>query len=223
MSKSDSNRHRRIPIHALLLGLLVAVLVVGQPSLAGADPQTDPMPLETMDDGPTSGTLPNGTEWTVDNGSWVKMNPFQGTAHFWELPGTPGGTTTFTFDRPVDLRFGIDGLNAGAEFVHLPPGTVVESLHPSHSWDPGTHQLSLFGVIAGCGANPCVSTFTVEGVTSFAPASSGTNVNLGVSFMEVTADVPVVGVSMFNPWIVVPGLGVIAAAVAFGRRRLGSR
>lgn len=218
-----TRRARAVLARSAMAALLVGAVFVGQPSLAGADPQTDPMPFETMDPGPTSGTLPNGTAWTVDNGSWSRANPLSAASMVWILPGNTGGASTFTFDRSVDLSFGVDGLNTGDESVRLPLGTVVVDLHPSHAFDPATGMLTRDQLDSSCSNNPCVSTFTLNGVTSFAPESVGSALRLGLTYLDVTADVPVVGVSMFNPWVTVPGIGLLAVAVVAVRRRFAQR
>jgi len=49
-----------------------------------------------------------------------------------------GQTQTWTFDRSVSLRFSLRGLTGPGECMQVPPGSVLVSLAPSHSYNPTT-------------------------------------------------------------------------------------
>jgi uncharacterized repeat protein (TIGR01451 family)/LPXTG-motif cell wall-anchored protein len=110
--------------------MVAGSLIAARP--ARAVPLTDPIPLATIGTAPPTrtGTLPNGVTWSVDRGTWHAGG--QGYVIF-------GGTSqTWTFDRPVSLVFSVRGLTGPGECMRVPPGSVLVSVAPSHSYDPAT-------------------------------------------------------------------------------------
>ncbi|WP_320671566.1 hypothetical protein [Patulibacter defluvii] len=138
-------------------------------------PQSYPIPLDTITSTPASGTLTGGVEWAVDKGG--PNASFTCTT----------GDQTWTFDRTVDLRFGITGLNAPGESVQLPEGVEAETIDPLHQWDPATRTVSR---VTNASQNR-VSTFRLNGVDSLVLTPvGGCNWVRNAAFIEVVADIP---------------------------------
>lgn len=157
----------------------LAALVLAAPSSAA--PQTEEIPLSSLDVAPASGTLANHVDWEVDRGGpW--------STFYYHMNGTGIGVQTWTFDREVSLRFGVQGFNAEGEGLRLPVGTQLESLNEHHAWDPDA------GIVSGPAAGPSngdESVFTLDGVTELVLDATCCNPqwSRGVSFIEVTASV----------------------------------
>lgn len=115
--------------------------------------------LTTLATGPTAGAFANGIGFSVDQG-------FAGAAGTYLI--TASTTQTWTFTAPAMLRFGVNNLNVGAECVTLPVGTVVESIHPNHTYNAGTRVLCN----GGAAAVSDESIFTLDAATSLAIASN---------------------------------------------------
>lgn len=167
---------------AVVVGVAAAGLAAGLTAApAGAAPQTASVPLEEFDAAGSSVTLSNGVTVSVDTpGAWNGTYRHQDN----------NTTATWTFDRPVDLVFSIDGLNgsAGLENVELPAGTELVDLHPGHAWNPGTMVVSGNG--SACG-NGCQSTFRLEDTTVLTTRNFGSGTwSRGIGFIEVTVEVP---------------------------------
>lgn len=164
---------------ALVLGGLVLLA----PS-ASAAPQTERITFTEATHGPVDGVLANQVGFSIDQGSGVN--------DFWGLPNDVG-PTTWTFDRPVDVRFGVGGLNTAGESVRLPQGVVVEALHENHSWDENTSTISR---AAGTCSAQCVSTFALADTTALTAEPVGApNSARAIAFVEVTYDVPVASIA----------------------------
>ncbi len=133
---------------------------------------------------PSSGTLPNGVTYTVDRGAYVPHVNAPGWVFSRAI-----GSVTWTFSEPVDVRFGISGVQAGgSECALLQEGVVPESISPSHIWNPTLRTLC---------ANPAafneaaVSIFTLANTTSLVLGSYGSNPFVKVlSFLEVSTIMP---------------------------------
>lgn len=130
--------------------------ITQEPSLDGA---RSALNLTTLPNGPTAGAFPNGINFTVDQG----------------VPGgsgtyliTTSTTQNWTFSEPSMLRFGVNNLNIGAECVTLPAGTVVESIHANHTYNPLTRVLCNGGAAAGVDE----SIFTLDAATTLAITSN---------------------------------------------------
>ena len=172
----SSVTRRAVSAVALLVVVLAALGATASP--ASAAPQTDAIPLSTLGVAPQSGTLANQVGWSVNIG---QPHPDQGYVFFAPL------TQVWTFDRPVSLRFGIAGLTGNGECVRVPVGSVLESLAPSHTYNPATRLV--------CTATPvsaATSIFTLAGPTTNLSLDA---VNLpgfgrGPNLIEVTYDLP---------------------------------
>lgn len=125
----------------------------------GLDGDRSALNLTTLPNGPTAGAFPNGIGYTVDAGS-------VGGAGTYLIPGA--STQTWTFSEPAMLRFGVNNLNVGAECVTLPVGTVVESIHANHTYNPVTRVLCN----GGAAAQTDESIFTLDGATTLAITSN---------------------------------------------------
>lgn len=95
--------------------------------------------LTALANGPTAGAFSNGITFTVDQG-------VPGASGTYLINGS--STQTWTFGQPAMLRFGVNNLNVGAECVTLPAGTVVESVHANHTYNPVTRVLCNGGAAA---------------------------------------------------------------------------
>lgn len=190
-SSSKSNR-----VCSLLALALIAVLAMIPATAASAGVQTDSIALTTIGSGPQSGILPNQVGWDVDTGYWAGSQGY--AIHAPE-------DQTWTFDRPVTLRFGLAGLNLGGERFELPPGTTPETIHASHlffadntepgvpgAWTPETPGVPVLGI--GSSNASAVSTFTLGPVTQFDLHKLGQG-GAGPAFIEVTYDLPEVNIS----------------------------
>jgi hypothetical protein len=166
-----------VGVFALTLGVLALA------PTSSAAPETNALPFEDLGPAPVSGTLDNQVNYEIDLGVWGGL--------YWSL--TNAGPTTFSFDRPVDIRFGIDGLNATNEAVQLPEGTELYAPHDLHVWDEDNFIVNRLG---GACSGGCVSTFTLANTTDLVvqPVFNLAQ-NRGVAFVEVTYDLPVVSVN----------------------------
>ncbi|MET9818328.1 hypothetical protein [Streptomyces sp. NPDC006355] len=137
---------------------------------------TADVPLATLPQGPASGTLPNGVQYTVDRGQW--FNADQGYGIYAEA------TQTWTFDQPVTVEFAVGGLSAVGECVLLPAGVNLVSLGPDHTYDPATRRLCPIA-----GGNTSHSTFRTSGeVQSLTWQAAGlTNMGRGLTRVSVSA------------------------------------
>lgn len=170
-------RTRRGRWAAALATTVAAMALAAAP--AGAVPQTNPIPLDTLAAAPVNGALANGAEWTVDTGG-----PWTGGSYYHFTCAT--GAQTWTFDRPVDLRFGITGLNAPGESVQLPVGVEPVSIDPLHQWDPATRTVSR----VTNASQTRVSVFTLANTEELVLTPvGGCGWSRGVSFIEVTSEV----------------------------------
>lgn len=165
-------------------GAMVAAGMVLLASSAAAAPQTERPNFSEQVSGPVSGVLANQVEFSIDQGT--------GIDDWWGLPNN-AGPTTWTFDRPVDIRVGVDGLNGPGEDVQLPPGTVLEVLHANHTWDESTWTVSQ---VSGSCVGGCVSTFTLADTTVLtAEPLNALAYDRAIAFVEVTYNVPVATVA----------------------------
>lgn len=126
------------------------------PSLNGA---RSALNLTALPNGPTAGAFSNGITFTVDQG-------VPGASGTYLINGS--STQNWTFGQPAMLRFGVNNLNVGAECVTLPAGTVVESVHANHSYNPVTRVLCN----GGAAAVTDESIFTLAGASTLAIASN---------------------------------------------------
>lgn len=198
---------------------------------------TSSVPLGTFGPGAASGTLSNGVVWTVDKGLWYAPAPnnVQGYIFYPNLaPQTP---QTWTFTPAASLRFGVAGLNCGGECTVVPAGSIVESIAPSHSWDPATRRVcgtqdvanatSFFTlgapqsslVLGAQGANNCGRGVVLIEATVFAPAisidKSGTGpdplaVGATVNYSFVVTNTGSVSLSSVNVVDALPGLSPVS-------------
>ncbi|MFD5570472.1 hypothetical protein [Streptomyces cadmiisoli] len=136
-----------------------ALMLCDITQVPGLDGERAALNLTTLPNGPTAGTFGNGINWSVDQGT-------AGGAGTYLI--TTGTTQTWTFDQPAMLRFGVNNLNVGNECVTLPPGTVVESIHPNHSWNPTTRVLCN----GGSALDSDESIFTLDAATTLAITSN---------------------------------------------------
>lgn len=130
--------------------------ITQEPSLDGV---RSALNLTTLPVGPTAGSFPNGIGYTVDQG----LAGGSGTYLI-----TTGTTQNWTFSEPSMLRFGVNNLNIGAECVTLPVGTVVESIHANHTYNPLTRVLCNGGAALGGDE----SIFTLDAATTLAITSN---------------------------------------------------
>lgn len=125
----------------------------------GLDGARSPLNLTTLPAGPTAGAFPNGINFTVDQGLAGGSGTYLINA---------SSTQHWTFSEPAMLRFGVNNLNVGAECVTLPVGTVVESIHANHTYNPLTRVLCNGGAALGGDE----SIFTLDAATTLAIASN---------------------------------------------------
>ena len=173
-NRSDAPADRR---HALVAIVLITLCLHLLPGYARA--QTSAIPLTTLPTAPTSGTLPNGVNFSVNVGA---QHPTQGYIFY---PGQ--GLQIWTFDQPVSLRFGLRGLNFSSECFIVPVGAVAEFIHPQHSWNPVNRGLCR----TAAATETAESIFTLAGpVTQLAlQAYTAASGGRGPGLIEVTVDV----------------------------------
>jgi uncharacterized repeat protein (TIGR01451 family) len=178
----------------------LAVIVVGSLMSARlASAQTDSIPLATIGTAPPTrtGTLPNGVTWSVDRGTWHAGG--QGYIIF------GGQTQTWTFDRPVSLRFSVRGLTGPDECVQVPPGSVLVSVAPSHSYNPTTRLVCFTANVPTAD-----SFFTLGPTTSLVlNAVNGPSLGRGPGSIEVTfTEEPALSIVKSSTTVTIPPLGV---------------
>jgi len=166
-----------VVVLAALLVVVVAILGLTAMPVSAA-PQTSSIPLSTLGPAPQSGTLANQVGWSVNIGV---PHPDQGYVFF------PPGTQVWTFDRPVSLRFGIAGLTGTGECVRVPVGSVLQSLAPSHTYDPATRLVCTVTAVPAAS-----SIFTLAGPTTSLSldAVGAPGFGRGPNLIEVTYDLP---------------------------------
>lgn len=104
----------------------LAVMISGA---ASAWAQSAPVPLAGLAAPPQTGSLPTiDATWSVtrdhaDSNGWATIT--EGGVTYSHYNGA-NRTQTWTFSKPVDLRFVITGLNGSGEGVRLPVGTRCE-------------------------------------------------------------------------------------------------
>jgi len=177
----------------------LAVIVVGSLMSARlASAQTDSIPLATIGTAPPTrtGTLPNGVTWSVDRGTWHAGG--QGYIIF------GGQTQTWTFDRPVSLRFSVRGLTGPDECVQVPPGSVLVSVAPSHSYNPTTRLVCFTANVPTAD-----SFFTLGPTTSLVlNAVNGPSLGRGPGSIEVTfTEEPALSIVKSSTTVTIPPLG----------------
>lgn len=162
-------------------GLAAAGMLAVATSAQADTPTTSSIDFTTIATGPTSGTLANGVNWTVDNGTW---NTTQGYVIY------PGGepTQTWTFDQPVTVDFSVAGLNCGGEAMQLPADVQPVSINANHAYNPSTHIVT--GHAAGAAD---ASEFAIgDAVSSFSVSAVGAGgCGRGITALSVTFAPPV--------------------------------
>lgn len=201
MSPTPSNVRRRLLRTVLAAGVVLGLLPLSaQPS--GAAPFSAVIPLSTIPDAPParSGLLSNLVTWTVDKGTWSPPQGYTVTAAI--------GAQTWTFDKPVSLRFRIAGLQTEGECMVVPAGSVLEVLHPQHVWDANLRRLCSNFPFTAAGDQ---SEFTLPGPVTqlvLVPVNVGGNpvAVRGPTFIEVTVANPCAGLT---PQTVPAGYNII--------------
>ena len=99
------------------------------------------VPLSTIPIAPPtqSGTLSNGVAWSVDYGEWLTGTSGGSASHYTFRGGTE--VQTWTFNVPVNVTFGITGLQGAFEGVLLPPGATCVPPSSRFTWDATTRVL----------------------------------------------------------------------------------
>jgi uncharacterized repeat protein (TIGR01451 family) len=131
------------------------------------------------------GTLPNGVAWTVDRGQMI------GAQYYGIGTTTAPLTQTWTFDQPVNLRFGMGHLNGnGVNECHTLPATVTpQSLAPTHTYNAATRRLC--GITANTtDVSIFVTNTPVSSLTWQKDPYGAGGAASGVSFVEVTKAPP---------------------------------
>lgn len=145
--------------------------------------------LSELEDGPTSGTLPNGVTFTVSCGDWLEPQ-----GHYTIYPvggnGSPACDQVWTFDQPVYVRFGVRGFNVSPRecIAYEAPGSTftVEFLHPNHRL--GSDPDSICGLGSATDesivrTDSPVTELTIRAVTNF-----GAGRGLGLLHVGLLAD-----------------------------------